>query len=377
MPQAPRAYLDYNASAPLLPEARNAVLAALDQHGNASSVHREGRAQRRIIEDARQAVASLCGARTDNVIFTSGATEAAMTALTPHWMLGRGMLRYERLLFGATEHPCVSAGGRFQVEQRITLGVDGEGRIDLRGLETRLAEGPPALVAVQLANSETGVLQDMATIAGLVHDSGGFLVCDAAQAAGRVPLQLERLGADLLIVSAHKIGGPKGAGALVHASDLQRPHNLLTGGGQEKSYRSGTENTVAIAGFGAAAAHAAASLGDREQIGMMRDRFEAGLADICPEVVIHGRAAPRLDNTCYFTIPGRPAETLQIAFDLAGVAVSPGSACSSGKVAVSPVLRAMGREPEEGAIRVSFGPDNSLAEVDRALAVLRSRTSMT
>ena len=373
MVKAPRVYLDYNASAPLVAEARAAVIDALDRFGNASSVHQEGRAQRRILDQSRDAVAALCGAKSDNVVFTSGATEAAATVLTPDWMLGRGRLDYRRLLVGATEHPCVSVGGRFSAEATTIVPVDRHGRIDIAVLTALLADGPPALVAIQFANSETGVIQDITTISDIVHRGGSILVCDASQAAGRVPLSIEELGADVLIVSAHKLGGPKGAGALVYASDLQRPFNLMNGGGQEKSFRSGTENTIAIAGFGAASRIAAGALESRHDIKALRDAFESGLQALDSTVEIHGLGAPRLDNTTYFTIAGKSAETLQIAFDLAGIAVSPGSACSSGKVSFSPVLKAMGREPTEGAIRVSFGPHNTASDVERALAVLRGR----
>ena len=373
-----RIYLDHNASAPLLPEARAAMLDVLDHPGNASSVHAEGRYWRQELAKARQAVADLCHAKPDNCVLTSGATEGAMTVLTADWLFGRAGFRFDHLLIGATEHPCVLGGGRFPKERITIQPVDRYGLIDAERLQAELARlaerGQKPLVAIQLANSETGVLQPIADLAAIVHAHGGTLICDAVQAAGRVPLDLDELQADVLILSAHKIGGPKGAGALVFASDLMRPTPLMTGGGQERGLRSGTENVPALAGFGAAARVALTGLENRNSVKVLRDRFESGLKALDSTVEIHGDGAPRLDNTSYFTIAGRKAETLQIAFDLAGIAVSPGSACSSGKVGKSPVLEAMGKAADDGAIRVSFGPEHHADDVQRALDVLKPRS---
>jgi cysteine desulfurase len=370
-----RIYLDYNASAPLLPVARDAMLAMLDLPGNASSVHREGQAQKRAIEAARRAVAALVNAKPDRVVFTSGATEAAAMLLSPDWTIGRAPWRFHRLLVSAIEHPCIAAGGRFQPEQLMQLPVTPNGLLDFAALEMALencrgTEIRP-LVAVQLANNETGVIQDINAIAEHVHNAGGMLIVDAAQAAGRLPVDLATLGADAIILSAHKMGGPKGAGAIVFAGDIARPRPLLNGGGQEKGFRAGTENAAALAGFGAAALEAARLLNDRSAILALRDRFIAGLHELAPEAVVHGEAVSRLDNTAFFSLPDIKAETAMIGFDLAGIAVSSGSACSSGKVGRSAVLEAMGYPLPNGAIRVSFGPHNDAEHVAIALATLK------
>lgn len=365
-----RIYLDYNASAPVLPVAREVFMAALETPGNASSVHREGQAQRRMIDAARRNVAELTGAKSDNVVFTSGATEAAASLLTPHWTMGRAAMNYSRLIIGATEHPCLKAGGQFASGAVCTVPVDANGLIIAAELEALLAAANNAdqrpLVAIQLANNETGVIQNISPLAQIVHNAGGFLIVDAAQAAGRIPLDIMALGADALIVSAHKMGGVKGAGAIVYCGELLRPKPILTGGGQEKGFRAGTENAAAIAAFGAVARHSH----DRNGIISLRNQFEAGLSSIIPDVIIHGATVPRLDNTSFFSIPGLKAETAMIAFDLDGVAVSSGSACSSGKVGRSAVLEAMGYDAAGGAIRISFGPDNEQGDVEAALAIV-------
>ena len=252
-----RAYLDYNASAPLLPEARTAMLAALDASANPSSVHGEGRNARRIVEDARREVAALVNTKPDHVVFTSGATEAASTLLTPEWRMGRGDILMSRLYVSAADHPCLLNGGRFPAERVVHIGVDRNGVCDLAALASALSahdrsEGLP-LVAIHLANNETGVIQPVREIGKIVKDAGGILVLDAVQAAGRIPLDMSDGTADYLILSSHKIGGPSGVGALVAASDLMMPKPLVTGGGQEKGHRAGTENLAGIAGFGAAA----------------------------------------------------------------------------------------------------------------------------
>jgi cysteine desulfurase len=369
----PRAYLDYNASAPLLPEARDAMLAMMDAPGNASSVHREGRAQRSAVDAARRSVAALVGGKPDNVVFTSGATEAAALLLTPDWTLGRAALPFPRLLAGATEHPCIREGGRFQADSVSLLPVDENGLIRRDGLDAALAlcvsEGVRPLVAIQMANNETGVIQDINTLAQVIHGVGGFLICDCAQAAGRLPLDIASLGADAIILSAHKLGGPKGAGAIVFAGEIMRPRPVATGGGQERGFRSGTENAAALAGFGAAAAVALGSLQNRAPIAALRAAFEAKLKSLRIDAVIHGDNASRLDNTSFVTLPGMKAETAMIAFDLAGIAVSSGSACSSGKVGRSAVLDAMGVDDGFGALRFSFGPQNTMQDIDRAMAV--------
>ncbi|MBB6466504.1 cysteine desulfurase [Aminobacter lissarensis] len=375
-----RAYLDYNASAPLLPAAHAAVVAALDVAANPSSVHSEGRAARKIIEDARRDVAAFVGAKAEHVVFTSGATEAATTLLSPEWRMGRGAVRMSRLYVTEADHPCLLNGGRFPAERVTRLGVDGNGIIDLAALETALAthdkfDGLP-LVAIHAANNETGVIQPVRDIARLVKAAGGVLVIDAVQAAGRIPLDMSEGYADYLILSSHKIGGPKGAGAIVATADLMMPAPLVTGGGQEKGHRGGTENLPAIAGFGAAARDTLAGLAAIDAVRTMRDRIENTIMRLVPDAEIFGKAAERLANTTFFAIPGVKAETAQIAFDLAGVALSAGSACSSGKVGPSHVLKAMGFADNLGALRVSIGRNTAEADVEKfetALAALLSR----
>ncbi len=363
-----RAYLDYNASAPLLFEARAAMLAALDVSANPSSVHGEGRNARRIVEDARREVAALVNTKPDHVVFTSGATEAASTLLTPEWRMGRGDIRMSKLYVSAADHPCLLNGGRFSSDRVIRIGVDANGVCDLAALTAALAahereEGLP-LVAIHLANNETGVIQPVREISAIVKSAGGVLVLDAVQAAGRIPLDLADGFADYLILSSHKIGGPMGVGAFVAASDLMMPKPLVTGGGQEKGHRAGTENLAGIAGFGAAAKIAQASLSHASDFAAMRDRVEETVLSLAPDAEIFGRAAERLVNTTFFAIPGLKAETAQIGFDLAGVALSAGSACSSGKVGPSHVLKAMGLGNDDGALRVSIGRATTTKDID-------------
>jgi cysteine desulfurase len=371
---ASRIYLDYNASAPLLGEAREVVVSALSITGNPSSVHREGRAARALAEAARRDVAALVNAKPDHVTFTSGATEAASTLLTPHYMMGRAALRLSRLYVGATEHPCILAGGQFRADRVTIVPVDGDGLLDLARLEVLLAahdksEGLP-LVAVQAANNETGVIQPTAEIARIVKAAGGLLIVDAVQAAGRIPLDITNACGDYLILSSHKIGGPKGVGAIVAHSDLVMPRALIRGGGQEKGHRAGTEALPLITGFGAAARAARERLENGGWPADVRDMIEAGIRRIAPDAIIHGSNVPRLPNTSFFSLPGIKAETAQIAFDLAGVALSAGSACSSGKVGPSHVLTAMGHDANIGALRVSTAPETDAAAVNRFLEVL-------
>lgn len=356
---AERAYLDHNASAPLTDAARRAMLAALEADGNPSSVHAEGRAARRLVETARRQVAGLVGGKADHVFFTSGATEAAATLLTPEWRMGRAPLRVSRLFVAAADHPCILCGGRFPADAMALLPVDREGLIDLAALEAALSahhrETGMAMVATHAANNETGVIQPVAEIGRIAKASGAILVVDAVQAAGRVPLDISDGSADFLILSSHKIGGPKGAGAIVGASDLLMPLPLVPGGGQEKGHRSGTENVAAIAGFGAAAEEALAGLAGMASVEALRGGFEAAIRSIASGATIYGEGAPRLPNTVFFDLPGMKAETAQIAFDLAGVALSAGSACSSGRVGPSHVLKAMGHGDLASALRVSIG----------------------
>ncbi len=372
---ATRLYLDWNATAPLHPAARDAMLRAMDIQGNPNSVHGEGRAARAAVEAARRQVASLTGAEPAHVIFTSGATEAANMVLTPEFRMGRTPLTVNHLYVSAVEHPAVREGGRFAGDDVTEIPVTRDGTVDLAVLEGLLvshdkASGLP-MVAIMLANNETGILQPVAEAAKLVQAAGGLFVVDAVQAAGRVPLDINAIGADFLIVSSHKIGGPKGAGALVTRGEVLMPKPLIHGGGQEKGHRSGTENTIAIIGFGAAAGAALEEFEARNvAITRLRDRLEDGMRQVAPDVIIHGEKTGRVPNTCFFTLPGLKSETGQIAFDLEGVAISAGSACSSGKVGESHVLAAMGCDPKLGALRISLGPATTEADIDRAIAVL-------
>lgn len=368
-----RIYLDYNATAPLLDAARTAMLDALDLTGNPSSVHFEGRAARAVVETSRRHVARLVNADPAGVVFTSGATEAAATVLTPHFKMGKADLAISLLLVGAADHPCILGGGRFDTSQFARIGVNHNGQIDLQALEKELARteelsGSP-MVCLMLANNETGIVQEMSGAAAIVKRHSGILVVDAVQAAGRMPVDIKALGADFLILSSHKIGGPKGVGALICASEILRPIPLVPGGGQEKGHRSGTENPAAIAGFGAAAEQAVANLESHgRKIAELRDRLEEGTRQRCADCIIVGSDVERLPNTSFFAIPGMKAETVQIAFDLAGIAVSAGSACSSGKVGPSHVLKAMGCDAEQGGIRVSLGAATSADDIEAFLA---------
>jgi cysteine desulfurase len=360
---ADRVYLDWNATAPLRPQARAAVSAALDVVGNPSSVHAEGRIARRLIEEAREHVAALVGAEPRNVVFTSGGTEANMLALAP-------ASARDRLLVSAIEHPSVLAGGRFPAAAVERLPVDADGEVVLEALERRLvALGGRALVSVMLANNETGVVQPVSQAARLVHAAGSLLHVDAVQGCGRIPFDINALEADLVTISGHKIGAPKGVGALVRRdASVPFPAPLITGGGQERGVRAGTENVAAIAGFGAAATAARASLAvDGARMAALRDRLEAELKAATPQVIIFGAGTERLPNTTLFAVPGMKAETAVIAFDLEGIAVSSGAACSSGKVQPSHVLAAMGVSPSlaRAAVRVSLGPTTAEFDLER------------
>lgn len=380
---ARRTYLDWNATAPLLPAAREAVLAALDAGGNASSVHGQGRAARAIVDRARRDVAALVGGDAANVVFTSGATEAASTLLQPGWRMGRAAVRVSRAYVCAADHPCTLSGGHFAAGDLTVIGVDGDGLLRSDELEKALAthdaEAGLALVVIHAANNETGVVQPVEAIGRMAKAAGAIVAFDAVQVAGRAALDIAKGYADFLILSSHKLGGPQGVGAMVGAGGVLMPAPLLRGGGQERGHRAGTENVAAIAGFGAAARAAKAALGDMDDVARMRDRFEAAICDVVPDAEIFGRRVARLPNTTFFAIPGVKAETAQIAFDLAGIAVSAGSACSSGKVGPSHVLKAMGKGDSVGALRVSIGREtgeDDLARFAEALADIAGRRAV-
>jgi cysteine desulfurase len=367
-----RVYLDWNATTPLRPEARAAMAAAWDFKGNPSSVHAEGREARRLVEAARAAIADAVGATAQNVVFTSGGTEANALALTPGLRRAFGSA-VDRLLVSAIEHASVLSGGRFPPHAIATVGVSRSGVLDLDRLRAALRDGPAALVSVMLANNETGAVQPVTEAAEIVHSAGGLLHVDAIQAFGKIPFNIKLLNADMVTVSGHKIGGPKGVGALVLTEGLSGFEPLLRGGGQERGHRAGTENVAGIVGFGAAVT---AAMGGRERdtirLESLRNRLESGLRQT-PGVVIFSDSAKRLPNTTLFTVPGLKAETVVIGFDLAGIAVSSGSACSSGKVQPSHVLEAMGFGPEmaQGAVRLSLGWSTSPDDIDYCLEAWR------
>lgn len=364
-----RAYLDHNATSPLLPEAREAMVAALSVAGNASATHADGRAARRIIEGAREDVAALVGAEARCVTFTSGGSEAAATLLAPGFVGKAGQTGHRTLIVSAVEHSCVLAGGRFHPGAIRICPVGAGGAVDLAALERLLDDSPgPALVSVMAANNETGVVQPLDAVRRLCVAHGASLVVDAVQALGKLPLDLWTLGADAIFVSAHKIGGPQGVGAIIRGAETVDIERLVRGGGQEGRFRAGTENLVGIAGFGAAAKVAAASIdAEMQRLGALRDWLEGQIVTISGQSRVVGLPAERLANTSLTVHPGLDGETTVIALDLAGVSVSTGSACSSGKVAPSHVLAAMGLEGAEAksALRVTLGWSTSREDVER------------
>lgn len=367
-------YLDYNATAPLRPEARAALLAALEAPANPSSVHRFGRTARGIADLARSQVAELVGADPRRVVFTSGGTEANNLALR---LAIEGAAGVKSLVITGIEHDSVLRPARHSGLPTYEVVAGPDGAVSLAAIEATLgaaqaAHPGPALVGLMLANNETGTLQPVAEAARLAHAHQSLLLCDAVQAAGKIPVDLSQLDADFLTLSAHKLGGPTGVGALVTRDDWT-PAPILRGGGQEKGMRAGTENLPGIAGFGAAAAAAQFGLYGMKSVLALRDRLQAGLLEACPEAPVYGAQSHgvggRLPNTLCIGMPGVPAETQVMALDLAGVAVSAGSACSSGKVTPSHVLTAMGL-PEAAAreaIRFSLGWASSPADVDHAI----------
>jgi cysteine desulfurase len=361
-------YLDHNATSPLRAESRAAMERALAIGGNPSSVHGQGRAARAEVEEAREAIAALAGARAENIVFTSGGTEANALAL---WGGVQGAVeagtRITRLFVSAIEHDSVLANAAALAERAPGLRLEvipvtSDGVVDLDALRGLLREGKGrALVAVMAANNETGAVQSIADIAALLKEHEGYLLVDAVQAMGKIPFSAS--SADFVSLSAHKIGGPQGVGALIVKEGAPLNATLL-GGGQERGHRAGTENVAGIAGFGAAAKVAT------PLPATLRDRFEADLRLAVPNVVIFGETVARLPNTSNFALPAVSAETAVMALDLDGVMVSFGSACSSGKVRPSHVLQAMG-VPEaiaRSALRVSFGWNSTDQDVDAAIS---------
>ncbi|MFI4980418.1 MAG: cysteine desulfurase family protein [Nevskiales bacterium] len=365
-------YFDHNATTPLEPRVLEAMLPYLTgPYGNPSSVHRYGRAARDAVEAARLQVAALAGAQPAEVVWTSGGTESNNLALKGAAGVAK---RPSRILYGSTEHPAVletAESMRQQGWQVETIAIDGQGLVDWPAFEAQLARGPLCIAALMVANNETGVLQDVPRVAALVHATKALLLADAVQGAGKLPLDFAASGADLMSLSSHKLYGPKGVGALVIRAGVELAP-LMHGGGQERGLRGGTENVAAIVGFGAAAELAQQELEARNaHLLALRERLVAGLHAV-PGITIFGEQSPRLSNTAQFGLKGWEGEALLMALDRKGIAVSSGSACSSGKGEPSHVLLGMGlaRDVAYGAIRVSLGKDNTAAEVDRFLAVL-------
>ena len=362
---ATRTYLDWNATAPLRREARAAMLAALDVVGNPSSPHAEGRRARAIVEDAREQVAALVGAKPAEVVFTSGGTEGNNAVLAAGW---------DAILVAGVEHDSVLAPVRSSHARRVDMPVGSDGvvrRDTLRALMEQ-TKGGRALLTLQMANNETGVLQPVGGVTNDAREHGLAVHTDAVQAAGRVSLDVAELGVDYLTLSAHKLGGPKGVGALVMRADASLAP-LVSGGGQERRRRAGTENVAAIAGFGAAAEAARADFAHMQRVQALRDRLESEVRAVTPEAVIIAENAARLPNTTSLALPNASAETLVIALDLAGLAVSAGAACSSGKVGASHVLAAMGLAPQlaRAAIRISLGHGSTQQDVTSFLGAWR------
>jgi cysteine desulfurase len=352
------AYLDFNATAPVRSEVAAAVARALEIGGNASSVHGRGRAARRAIEDARQQVAKLVAVRSEEVVFTAGGTEANNLALT-----GSGR---SRILVSAIEHDSVMA----VCSGAEIIPVNGNGLIDPVALSNLLAaDETPALVSVMLANNETGVVQQIQALADVAHQAGALFHCDAVQAAGKTPVDAPALGIDLLSLSSHKLGGLQGVGALVVLNNVELAASVH-GGGQERGRRAGTENLPGIIGFGVAAEIASHEASDQSRLAGLRDALESQVLAIAPDAEIHSSRANRIANTICLSMPGVEAETQVMSLDLAGVMVSAGAACSSGKVQTSHVLSAMGVDEDlaASAIRVSLGWSSVESDVDAFVA---------
>ncbi|MFD1701750.1 cysteine desulfurase family protein [Methylopila henanensis] len=372
-----RVYLDHNATTATRPAAIAAMAETLAVVGNPSSTHAEGRAKRRLVEEARAKVAALVGADPACLTFTSGGTEASNLALTPSIRDPRDPRPVTRLAVSAVEHPAVAAGARFPKEAVETIPVDGRGVVDLKAAEAAFARhaaerpGERMILALMLANNETGVVQPVAEAAAIAKRHGGLVHVDAVQAAGKIPVDMAALGCDFLALAAHKFGGPAGVGALARAHEgLHVEQPVVRGGGQEKGWRGGTENVAAIVGAGVAAAEALKDLDAFASLSLLRDRLEAELARL-GDLVVFGAGAERLPNTSCFAMRGVAAQVAMMALDLGGVAVSTGSACSSGKTKASPVLDAMGvaHDLSQGMVRVSFGWPSRAADCDRFLAV--------
>ena len=357
-----RTYLDHNATSPLRSEARDVMLAAFDQVGNASAVNSHGRAAGKFVNDAREALGLAMGVCAQDIIFTGSGTESDNTAI--HSVIKNGT---RRILISGMDHPATFMAARNMDVAHESIPVSEDGVTDMVWLKDRLtnwdkADGAP-FVSMVAANSETGAIQDVETATELVHAAGGHILVDAVQALGKYRWECE---ADYIAVSAHKIGGPQGVGALYVAPDAPF-HNLISGGGQERRRRAGTYNTAGIAGFGAAARVCENSL---DYTGDLRDKLEAALTEMEPNLFIFSKGVKRLSNTSFIAIPDMASKTALMALDLEGVSVSTGTACASGKVGASRAVTAMGLldKSPKGAIRISFGYNSTMADVEHFLS---------
>lgn len=373
-----RCYLDYNASAPLEPEAKEALISNFSIFANPSSDHSEGRKAKAILERARRNIAIILDVKPSNIVFTSGASEAAATLLSPAYRIGSRDVHMSHLYVSAAEHQAILSGGRFALPDISLLPLLPSGLVNIETLELKLAQhdqtkGMP-LVAIQAANSETGALQPIKDFADIVHKYNGLLVVDAVQYLGKAGMDLTTLGGDFSIISAHKIGGPKNIGAFICHSDIMTPAPLIKGT-QENGLRGGTQAIALCASFAAALEKRHFLLTQSNylsQIESLRDSFEVGLAALDKKVIIYSKDINRLNNTSFFSLPNIDAQILHIALDLAGYAVSRGSACSSGRVQKSAILKAMQQDnptgDSTGAIRVSIGPQTSKEDLAALLA---------
>ena len=351
-----RTYLDYNATALIRPDVLTLVTQVMGEVGNVSSVHDFGRRARHYVEQARRQVAQLCAVQEDQVVFTSGATESINTVL--------GGYRDKPCLISSIEHLATIAAA----PHAAVIPVLDSGVVDMDGYKILLAEVKPELVSVMLVNSETGVLQPVKEMAQLAHDAGALFHTDAVQGAGRIDISLDNLGVDFMSLSGHKMAGPQGVGAIISKKGVNLPKFML-GGGQEKNCRAGTHNTAGIAGMGLAAAQALENLPHYAEIERLRDGMEQQMHEISSKITIYGSDAPRVGNTCNVGVAGLPAQTQMMALDLDGIAVSSGSACSSGAFKASHVLMAMGASEEDAksALRISMGWATTSADIDRFL----------
>ena len=365
-----RLYFDYNATAPMLDAAKAAVAAGMEVAGNPSAQHGDGRAASALVSGAREAISLAMGVCAQDIVFTSGGTEGNNMAVFSAWNAG-----CRKMLFSSADHPASYRAAEQWGCPHEFIPVDASGVTDLAWLKTRLenwdeADGRP-FISIAAANSETGAIQPVEAVADLVSAAGGLLLVDAVQALGKIQMSFQ---ADYLVTSAHKIGGPKGVGAIYIAPDAP-VSSLLCGGGQERRRRAGTQNVAGIAGFGAAAKLA----GELSHLAPLRDALEQGLKAMEPDLVIFGQGAPRLPNTSFFAVPDASSMTLMMGLDLAGISVSTGTACSSGKVGQSRFIEAMARagDAPKGGLRVSLGPDTQQEDINaflKAWAKLRRKT---